>query len=420
MLSWGVTFDHDPVAINAFSTATVRVTITVPAGTDRGTYNITLSGLSSVNGSVVNNTVLTESVEEVRHSVELTPVSASQQAKPGELARWSITIRNTGNVADMFELTVLGLGSGYVTALFQDTAEVTGVQLTAGEQVTVLLEVTVPTVFATAPATTTLPFDLKATSAAVATASASTRLTLQLKGILDLSLEVSTSTNAPKAGGHVVFTLSVTNTGPDDAAGVVVLAYFGQDRPVRKTVGDIKSQETSADAKVDWWPSKEGSTTVRIVLNPTGEDFTLFELDRTNNEWNRTYQVASAASTGIWLEPIFWVVIIVLVVVILLVYALWSRGGRGREEEPLEVSGEEAGAGEVADAELGEGPEGDGPGDEAEPVPAPPPDPPMRPVAGAKGGQAPRGARTAPAGRPKGGGSGSEEELKGSLSGGRM
>ena len=426
MQSWGVTFEQDPVALDAFSTTTVRVTITVPAGTDQGTYNITLSGLSSVNGSVVNNTVLTESVEDVRHSVELTPVSASQQAKPGEVARWSITVRNTGNIADLFELTVLGLSTGYVTALFQDTAEVTGVQLATGEQVTVLLEVSVPTVFATAPATTTLQFDLKATSTTVATASSSTRLTLQLKGILDLALEVATSTNAPRAGGHVVFTLSVTNTGPDDAVGVMVYAYFGQER-LKKTVGDIKAQET-ADATVDWWPSEKekGSIKVRIVLNPTGEEFTLFELDRANNEWNRTFEVASAAPTGFWLKPTFWIVIIVLVVVGLLAYALWSRGGRGREEEPLEVSGEDAGAKEEADAEpeegseegLEEGPE-EGP-DEGEPAPSPPAPPSKRPVAGAKGGQAPRGTRPSQRPKPKGGGSGSDDELKRSLSGGRM
>jgi uncharacterized membrane protein len=417
MASWGVTFELDPVALDAFSTRTVRVTITVPAGTDRGTYNITLSGLSSVNGSVVNNTVLAESVEEVRHSVELTPVSASQQAKPGELARWSITVRNAGNVADLFELTVLGLGADYTWAIIQDTAEVTGVQLAAGEQVTVLLEVTVPTAFATPPASTTLQIDLKATSAAVATATASTRLALQLKGILDLTLEVSTSTNAPKAGGHVVFTLSVTNAGPDDAAGVVVFTYFGEDRPVKKTVGDIKAQQT-ADATVDWWPSQKGSTVVRIVLDPAGEDFTLFELDRTNNEWNHTYSVAPATPDHIWLKPAFWAVIIVIVVVMLLVYALWSRGGRGREEEPLEVSGETAGVEEVADAEAEEGTE-EGT-EEGEPEPAPPPAPPKRPAAGAKGAQAPRGARPSPKPKPDGGGPGSDDELKRSLSGGRM
>jgi uncharacterized membrane protein/outer membrane protein assembly factor BamB len=435
MHSWCVTFEQDPAALDAFSTITVRVSITVPAGTARGDYNITLSGLSTVNGSVVNNTVLTETVEDVRHLVELTPLSDSQQAKPGDTARWSVTVRNTGNVADGFELDVLGLGTGYVWALTQGTVDITGVQLDPGEQTTVLLEVTVPTVFAAPPASTTLQFDLKATSSAVPTSTASTRLTLALKGVLDLALEVSTSTNAPKAGGHAVFTLSVTNTGPDDATGVVVFAYFGDDRPVRKTIGDVKAQQTE-DAQVDWWPAKEGTTAVRIVLNPTGQDFTFFELDRSNNEWNRTFKVAPATPTSILSRPMTWVVIGVILVAALVAYAMWPRGGRGREEEALEVAGDAEGPAEGSEVEGTAGTEGDGAGpgggevaEDEVPEPAPPPKravaggkaapPRAGPTAGrgggGKGGQAP--SRKQP---PKHKAGGAEEELKRSLSGGRI
>jgi hypothetical protein len=151
-------------------------------------------------------------------------------------------------------------------------------------------------------------------------------------------------------GKRVVFTVTVINLGPDDAEGVVVYAWFGDDK-VKKTVGEVKVDEP-VNVEIEWLPLEEGTVTVRIVVNPPEEEGSIWELDYTNNQWSQNMKVGPAEGDDITQNLFFWIAIIVLLVVIFgVLYAIYSRGGGGEggdagyyddeEGEPEEEGDEE-------------------------------------------------------------------------------
>jgi uncharacterized repeat protein (TIGR01451 family) len=332
MEAWCVTFDQDPVAIGAFQVVVVRVTFTVPQGTGEGNYTVSVSGVSTVDASVVANAYIEERVVPVRRQVALSTLVASASARPGETASWSVDITNTGNVEDRFGLTVLGLPAAYTYAVMEGASIVTEVRLAVGASATLVVEVDVPATISERPQSTRLPLKLKAISRSDLTAFTGIELELVLEGILDLSIQVSVSTNTARVDGSVVFTVQVTNTGPANASRVAVWAYLDEVKPTKATIPLVSAQDTETTT-IEWVPAKEGSVTIRIVLNPTGQNGTMFEYNRTNNEWSKTFSVQPSEGKGLLRNPLFWGIVIVLVIVVLLALYFFS-GGREGDEGP--------------------------------------------------------------------------------------
>ena len=358
MEAWCVTFDQNPVLLGAFLTAVVRVTFLVPQGTAEGDYVVGVSGVSAANLSVVANAYIEEHVVPVRRQVELTAILSSASARPGETASWTVDIRNTGNVEDRFGLAVLGLPASYTYAIMEGPSIVTEVRLSPGATTTLVVEVDVPSALSEVPQGTRLPLDLKATSRTLPTAFTGIELELVLEGILDLSLQVSVSTNSPRVDGRVVFTVQVTNTGPANASRVAVWAYLEDVKPTKNTIPSIEAQDT-ATTTIEWFPTKEGALKVRIVLNPTGQNGTMFELDRSNNEWSKTFTVQPSGKGGLLRNPFVWVLVLIIVIAILFTWYFFS-GGRGGDEGRSGGAKGQGGKGEGKAAGPAKGKGGDG------------------------------------------------------------
>jgi hypothetical protein len=285
---------------------------------------------------VVANAYVIETVEDLEFAVSMTVNQPVTQGNPGDTVWWQLQIENEGNVEDTYVFSVFGLGLGWSYRFKVGTSAVTELVLGPGEGEAVLMELDIPEEFVDVPSDR-VDITVKVGSLSEATASDNAQLTLNLKGILDLTLDVSVSTSEPVVGKTVVFTVTVKNLGPDDVEGVNVFAYYGDgpdDEYERKSVSAITANNERL-VEFEWRPYDPGQVTVRIVVNPQDEDGAIWEIDYDNNEWVEPMKVSEKADEPIYESFYFWLFIVVIIV-ILLVAALASRGGEG-EEEAVEV-----------------------------------------------------------------------------------
>ena len=331
-LAWNVIFDIPVVPLPAFGVVVVRVTLEVPTYVQSGEYVISVTGVSRADDTVVANGHIVETVEDLRFGVSMDVSQPSAQGKPGETVWWQLQIGNMGNVEDTYVLSVFGLGTGWNHRFKVGSAAVVEVVLAPGETELVVMEVDIPTEF-TEPPSRDVRITVKVGSLSEATAFNNTVLDLELEGILDLTLDVTTSTDNPVVGKEVVFTVSVKNLGPDDASGVNVYAYFGEDKE-KKLVGSVVAEGTE-EVEIVWLPFEAGSVNVRIVVNPLEENGAIWEISYENNAWVKPMKVSLKEDATIWEDPMFWLLLIVIVVILLGVFA-FARG-RGGEEEAVEV-----------------------------------------------------------------------------------
>ncbi len=329
-ITWNIVFDVPLVPLPAFGQVKVMLTMDVPEYVQSGEYVIAITGISRTNDTVVANAHITETVEDLRFGVSLSVNQPSSSGKPGDTVWWQLQMGNLGNVPDTYVFTVFGLGQGWQKRFKVGAAAVNEVVLAPGETEAVVFELDIPTEFTSEPSRE-MQVTVKVGSLSEATAVNNTVLDLTLEGILDLTLDVSVSTNDPVVGKRVVFTVSVINLGPDDAEGVTVYAYYGEEKE-KKTVGSIAADSTK-DVEIEWQPFDPGQITVRIVVNPLEEDGTIWEIDYTNNGWVKPMKVSQVEDTPVWEDPYLWLFLVIIIVIVLMA-ALLARGG---EEEPADV-----------------------------------------------------------------------------------
>jgi uncharacterized membrane protein len=333
-LVWNVSFDINPVTLPTFGQVTVRVGLNVPTYVQAGEYVIAITGVSRNDDTEVANTHITETVEERLYRVSLDATSATSSGKPGETVWWQLQVGNIGNVEDTYEFTVFGLGQEWTHRFKVGAAAVTQVTLKPGDSETVIMEVDIPTEFTDSPSGD-ISITVKVGSKSEATAVKNTILTLQLKGVLDLVLDVRTSTDNPVVGKRMTFTVTVTNLGPDDASGINLYMYLDGETEQRKTVGSVAASEDK-DVVIEWLPFDDGSVNVRIVVNPSDEEGAIWEISYDNNAWVKPMKVSAVEDENLWENPTFWIVLII-VVIILIAIAMFARGGSEESEEAAEV-----------------------------------------------------------------------------------
>jgi uncharacterized repeat protein (TIGR01451 family) len=174
---WDVTYRPNPVALGyrgqPDASATVRITVTVPAGTLSDTLDVTVLTATSDVDPDVSVSVTDTTLVRLAPGLALKP-NRTQAADPEMDIVYTFTLTNTGNGLDTFDLTAVSAHGWSVVvnplqtqALAFDEAELVSVTLTipigtGGLQDTLMLTATsrsAPDVVVTALATTTVNHD---------------------------------------------------------------------------------------------------------------------------------------------------------------------------------------------------------------------------------------------------------------------
>lgn len=130
---WSIQVSPSSVSLNASQSQAVQVSVSVPAGVDAGTYNVTVT--AAVGGQTASQT--DQVVVPLTPGLTFTPPTQTKQAGPGQQVCFDHTLTNTGNGADSFSFTVTP-PAGWTAA------PVPNVSLAKGAAQTVTVCVTVP------------------------------------------------------------------------------------------------------------------------------------------------------------------------------------------------------------------------------------------------------------------------------------
>jgi uncharacterized membrane protein len=187
----------------AGTSATLQITVTIPANARAGasdTATVTLTSQGDATQSAQSS--LTTTALAV-YGLALSPASASQSGRPGEVVTYTLTVTNTGNITDTFSVAVSG-------NTWTTRAPTTVGPLAAGTSATLQITVTIPA-NARAGASDTATVTL--TSQGDATQSAQSSLTTTALAVYGLALSPASASQSGRPGEVVTYTLTVTNTG---------------------------------------------------------------------------------------------------------------------------------------------------------------------------------------------------------------
>jgi len=203
----------------------VPVTVTIPANALAGDAAMTtVKATSQANVAVSATTAVTTTANAI-YGVALSPQAASVSAEPGETAIYTLTVANTGNIADTYTLSIED--AAWLTTLVPLTAS-----LGPGEALSVTVTVTLPGM-----ATST--FDVARVTAAGTGVTATSALTTTLDCIAVSGAAFTYTPAQPFVGETVTFTGTV-------AAGTLPIVYTWDFGDGGTAVGEVVTRTFTA------------------------------------------------------------------------------------------------------------------------------------------------------------------------------
>jgi len=202
----GVTISPATVTnLAAGGTASITVTVPVPADAGGTSDVVTITAVSQADAAATDSLDLTTTAAEATRGVDLTTADAAEEALPGQSATYTLTLTNTGDAADSFDLTASG---NTWPGVIISPATVTN--LAAGGTASITVTVPVPADAGGASDVVTIT----AVSQADAAATDSLDLTTTaLEPAYGVALTTDTPAQSILPGGTAVYTVTLTNTG---------------------------------------------------------------------------------------------------------------------------------------------------------------------------------------------------------------
>ncbi|GAB4203169.1 MAG: NEW3 domain-containing protein [Roseiflexaceae bacterium] len=209
---WTVSVTPPSVSLNSGANQAVQVSVTVPPGTDAGSYNITVTAAVGGQTDQKVDTVIVP----LTPGLTFTPPTQDKTAGPGQQVCFDHTLTNTGNGQDTFSFTVTPQ-AGWPTP--PTIAPVANVTLAKGASQTVTVCITVPQ--GTTSSTYSVQVVARSTTAPNPSVTVTDNITVTAAPVPRLS---PAQTKATDPGVQVSFTHTITNVGNADGTFALTLA----------------------------------------------------------------------------------------------------------------------------------------------------------------------------------------------------
>jgi uncharacterized membrane protein len=199
---WAVQIPTTSFVLGPDESTMVAVQVAVPAGVLAGASDqVTITAISQTDASASDSSTLTTTANPV-YGVTIEPETAAMAGPPGSMVEYELTLTNTGNITDTFDISA-------GTSEWDVQIPTSTLTLGPGESAAFPVQVSVPE---TAEFGETDQVTVTAVSQGDSTITASAILTTTA-GTYGLTLEPASATASGGPGETVIYNLTLTNTG---------------------------------------------------------------------------------------------------------------------------------------------------------------------------------------------------------------
>jgi len=234
---------------------TAKLNVTIPEDAENGTKdNITVTATSLDNEVSAENSCIAHTI--ILRGVRVSIDPSHDSDMPGETLTYTVTVTNTGNVADNYKLTI----SDNAVPSWNPTVSPTSLTITAGKSGTAMLSVTIPS---GAEHDERDNIRVVAASMENAEVSASASCEAQVSILRRVEVSISPGSGSGPPGTSLTYTVTVKNSGlVDDTYTLTAVGPEGWSVSISPTLIENLS------------PDENASATLSVVVPPDASEGT--------------------------------------------------------------------------------------------------------------------------------------------------